>query len=83
MAHRILLAALSMIAATSPAAAAQPEPIPAVAPAGTPDTKYCMHVERVTGTRIETVQCWTRQEWAEQGVNVDEDWAKEGVAVLA
>lgn len=82
MAHKILIVALSMIAAASPLAATQPELIPAVAPAGTPDTKYCMRVESVTGTRIETVQCWTRQEWAEEGVDVDQDWAKEGVAVL-
>ena len=82
MAPKILLAALSMIAAVSPAAATQPEPVPTAAPAAGPDAKYCMRVEAVTGTRIETVQCWTRQEWAEEGVDVDMDWAKEGVAVL-
>lgn len=83
MAHKIVVVALSMIVATSPVAAAQPELMrTSVAPAGTPDTKYCMRVESVTGTRIETVQCWTRQEWAEEGVDVDQDWAREGVAVL-
>lgn len=83
MARKYLLAAFGMMLAASPVAATQPELVPAVAPAGAPDTKYCMRVEPVTGTRIETVQCWTRQEWAEEGVDVDEDWAKEGVAVLA
>ena len=84
MAHKILVVAFGMIVAASPVSAAQPEPIPATAaPAGTADTKYCMRVEAVTGTRLETVQCWTRQEWAEQGVDVDKDWAKEGVAVIA
>ena len=82
MAHKTILVALSMIAAASPLAAAQPEPIPTAAPAGTAETKYCMRVEAVTGTRIERVRCWTRQEWAEQGVDVDRDWAKEGVGVL-
>jgi uncharacterized protein YjhX (UPF0386 family) len=41
-----------------------------------------MRVERITGSRVEPVRCWTRQMWAEQGVDVDKDWAKEGVAVL-
>jgi uncharacterized protein YjhX (UPF0386 family) len=42
-----------------------------------------MRIEAVTGTRIETVECWTREEWAAQGVDVDKDWPKEGVAVEA
>lgn len=84
MAQKIMLVALSMIVATSPTAAAQPEHIPtSVAPAGTAETKYCMRVEAITGSRIERVKCWTREEWADQGVDVDEDWAKEGVAVVA
>ena len=52
------------------------------APARTPTTLYCMRIEAVTGTRLETVKCWTRDEWAEQGVDVDKDWPKEGVAVI-
>ncbi len=82
MAHKILIVALSMIVATSPVSASNQEPIPpAPAPAGTPETEYCMRVEAVTGTRLETIECWTRAEWAEQGVDVDQDWAKEGVEV--
>jgi uncharacterized protein YjhX (UPF0386 family) len=41
-----------------------------------------MKIEAVTGTRLERVECWTRQEWADQGVDVDHDWPKEGVAVI-
>jgi hypothetical protein len=83
MAHGKLIVALGMIAAASPLSANQPEqPVPAVAPAGGPDTRYCMRVEPVTGSRIETIECWTRQEWAQQGVDVDLEWAEEGVAVL-
>lgn len=81
MAHGKLIAAFSLIAAASPLAANQPEP-GTVAPAGGPDTRYCMKVEPVTGSRIETIECWTRQQWAEQGVDVDVEWAEEGVAVL-
>jgi hypothetical protein len=80
MAYKSLLIALSMIAAAAPVSAAKPQ-LP-TAPPGTPTTRYCMRIEPVTGTRIESVECWTREEWADQGVDVDKDWPKEGVAVL-
>ena len=65
---------------------------PAAAPAGSADTRYCLRVGPYTGSRLETVQCWTRQQWAEQCdqddwpwvrqcVDVDKEWAKEGVGV--
>jgi uncharacterized protein YjhX (UPF0386 family) len=41
-----------------------------------------MHIEAVTGTRLEEVKCWTRAEWAENGVDVDKDWSREGVSVI-
>ena len=82
MAHKELVVALGMIFAASPALATNQEPTPTSAPAGTPETKYCMRVEPVTGTRIEFVECWTRDEWAEQGVDVDKEWAKEGVSTI-
>jgi hypothetical protein len=71
-----LLVGLAGIASPAVARPAMP------APAGTPTTLYCMRIEAVTGTRLETVKCWTRDEWAEQGVDVDKDWPKEGVAVI-
>ena len=80
MAHGELALALIMIAATSPVSATTPGSTPA--PAASPGAKYCMRVEAVTGSRIETVRCWTREEWAEQGVDVDRDWAREGVEVI-
>jgi hypothetical protein len=80
MALKGLAAAVGAIIATS--AAASTQPIEATAPAGTPDTRYCMRVEPQTGSRIEGVECWTREEWAEGGVDVDKDWPKEGVRVL-
>jgi hypothetical protein len=84
MARKALLIALGMIAAVSPAAAASiQDPAPAIgAPAGTPDTKYCMRIEPILGSRLEEVKCWTRQEWAENEVDVDKDWAREGVAII-
>jgi hypothetical protein len=41
-----------------------------------------MHIEAITGSRLEEVKCWTRQEWAEQGVDVDKDWPREGVRTI-
>lgn len=77
------LIALSALVTASPVLASQPDPgRMKVAPAGTAQTRYCMRIEAVTGTRLETVQCWTREEWADQGVDVDVDWPKEGVAVI-
>ena len=81
MAHKAWI--LGTIVAASSVATAQPQLVPPTAPPGTPTTRYCMRVEAVTGTRIETVECWTREQWAEQGVDVDKDWPKEGVAVEA
>jgi hypothetical protein len=80
MAH-LWIAALGMIAAAQPMPAQQPEP-GAAAPAAGAGARYCLRVEPVTGSRVEFVRCWTRQAWAEQGVDVDREWAKEGVTVL-
>jgi uncharacterized protein YjhX (UPF0386 family) len=41
-----------------------------------------MHIEAITGSRIEKLKCWTREEWAEQEVDVDAEWAKEGVRTI-
>jgi hypothetical protein len=81
MAYGVIVA-FGIIAATSPMQATDTERTsPRGAPAAGPDARYCMRVEAVTGTLIERVKCWTREEWAEQGVDVDKAWAKEGVAV--
>ena len=76
------IVAAGMIAVASPALATTAQPISMQeAPAGTPQTKYCMRVDPLTGSLVETIQCWTREEWAEQGVDVDREWAKNGVNV--
>lgn len=74
---------LAVIATASPLAATvqQPEQMPR-APQGTSNTLYCMRIEAVTGSRIEEVKCWTREQWAEQEVDVDEAWPKEGVRTI-
>lgn len=79
----VILAFGTIIAASAASSATQPEPAPvAGAPEAGPDARYCMRIEAITGSRLEELKCWTRAEWAEQGVDVDADWAKEGVRVI-
>ena len=85
MARRRLVLALGLIAATAPLpAASRMAPMSGTmpAPAGTAETLYCMRIEAATGSRIEPVRCWTREEWILQGVDVDRDWAEEGVRTV-
>ncbi len=82
MAHKKLVAAFGMIVAATAVSATNPEPTTmTAAPMASADAKYCLRVEPATGSRLEFVLCLTRQEWAEQGVDLDKEWAKEGVAI--
>ena len=53
------------------------------APAAPPNALYCLKMEPITGTRIGTIECRTRFDWAQDEVNVDDEWAENGVRVLA
>ncbi len=74
MVRPTLALALSLVAAATPLSAA--------APVGTSQTRYCMRIEAVTGSLIERVKCWTREKWANQGVDIDRDWPAEGVRTI-
>lgn len=74
------LAAVSMIASAAPLCAREVRT--ATVPDGTSETRYCMRLEAVTGSRIEQVRCWTRAEWRERGVDLDRDWPEEGVRTI-
>ena len=90
MAHKGFALALAAVVAASPLSA-QPDsgpielndqaPPAVVAPPGGPTTKYCMRVA-LTGHVMEPVRCWTRAEWADQGIDVDREWAREGVRII-
>jgi len=80
MAFHTLALALSVVASTSQA---PPYPAAAAAPPGTPQTRYCLRVDPLIGSRIETVQCMTREEWAMLGLDVDREWAENGVRIIA
>jgi hypothetical protein len=85
MALKLSAIALGLIvAAGAPLSATQPESdAVAGAPEAGPDARYCLRVDPFTGSNIERIKCWTRQQWADQGVDVDKAWAKDGVAVKA
>lgn len=84
MRFTIFIIAFSMIAATSAVPAAQPDPgTEAGAPAAPAGARYCLRLEPNTGSRIETVRCETREEWAELGLDVDKEWAEEGIGVIS
>ena len=76
-----LLTALGLIAAAS-----QPSPgegtSASLAPPGDAATRYCLRIEPIIGSRIETIRCKTRDEWAMLEIDVDHEWAENGVKVL-
>lgn len=83
MALRTSLYALAALVAALPSTALAAERgRPAAAPPGTAETRYCLRIEALTGSRIAQVKCWTREKWADQGVDVDKDWAEEGVRTI-
>lgn len=84
MAYGKFVLALSIIVAASPVAATQPgRAVATGAPAAPADARYCLRVEPITGTRLETIQCRTREEWARLEVDVDQEWAENGLRVIA
>ena len=83
MALKALIVALGVAIAATPVSATIQDPEPAaMAPAGSPDTRYCLRVDPIIGTRVETIQCRTRDEWASLEVDVDQEWTDNGVRVI-
>ena len=76
MSRTLVIAALTALVATSPAAAADRQSAPAkedrVATEKGKQTKYCLAYEKTTGSRVERTECRTKAEWADQGVNLDD-----------
>ena len=82
---RILLASV-LAAGAVPIAASQSDHHQDAVTVGAPDAPegalYCLKMEPITGTRIGSVLCWTRQEWAENDIDLDKAWAEDGVEVI-
>jgi len=76
MAFHALSLAISLLATV-----AQPAPQTGAPPAP-PTARYCLRVDPVTGSKIETIRCETRDAWASMEVDVDREWASWGVRVL-
>ena len=76
MSRTILIAALAAFVASPAAAASGPQSPPSKDPraatAKADEKKYCMVIERITGSRVEKTECKTKRQWAWDGVNVDE-----------
>lgn len=82
MSNKKLAALSALVVATTPLLAQAPatNSTPG-APAAGPTARYCIRVAPATGSLIEVVRCWTRDQWSEQGVDVDKAWAADGVSV--
>jgi hypothetical protein len=82
MSNKKLAILSGLIVATSPILAKAPATDSTTgAPTAGPTAKYCMGVGPVEGSLVEVVRCWTRDQWSEQDVDVDKEWAKNGVSV--
>ena len=81
MAHKKLIAALGLLMAAAPLSASVREIPAGDTPIASANGKYCLRVEANTGSKVETVQCLTREEWVAQGVDLDREWAEEGVVL--
>ena len=81
MAHELLFA-LVLIASGSQPLPGEGAPV-SLAPPGTPATRYCLRVEPIIGSRIETIECKTREQWARLEIDVDQEWAENGVRIQA
>ncbi|HVU30812.1 MAG TPA: hypothetical protein VHE36_10475 [Sphingomicrobium sp.] len=86
MAYKAALVASCLIAAASPVAASQPDQVAPGAGEGAPqapaDARYCLRVDPVIGSRISRILCETREQWSMLEVDLDREWAKEGVRVV-
>jgi hypothetical protein len=78
----LAVALTAMIAASGASAASLQSAQGEHAPVGSESTRYCLRVDPNTGSRMETVQCYTRAEWAQLEVDLDKEWAANGVKTL-
>ena len=81
MVHKHCLAVIGLLLAASPVGATGRENPPSDTPTASANGKYCLRVEAVTGSKVEKIECMTREEWVAQGVDLDREWAREGVVL--
>lgn len=81
MACKELFLAFALMGPATTALASQ-QPSGEGAPPAPETALYCLKMEPITGTRIGSILCWTKQEWADNDVDLDEAWAEDGVKVI-
>jgi hypothetical protein len=82
MTHRFAFIAFGIVAVGSPALAQPETPPVAAAPSAGPDARYCLRVDPIIGSNLATIQCRTRADWESLDVDVDHEWADNGVRVI-
>ena len=70
------LALSSLLISTTASAAEAPESNSMTAKPAAKERTYCLQFGLDTGSRINRVECKTKREWAQLGVDVDEALAK-------
>ena len=82
MMRMVMILSLS-VAAASPALSQTGPALGWGAPQAPPGALYCLKMEPVTGTRIGSIMCQTRDRWYEDEIDLDRVWAEDGVKVIA
>lgn len=86
MAWKSILLASIIVAGAMPVSASQSDPSDDATVQRAPDAPegalYCLKMEPITGTRIGSILCWTREQWAENDIDLDKAWAEDGVEVI-
>ena len=77
MADEIIAALTAIVASLQAPSASQVPTTPA--PPGGPETRYCLRVDPAPDSLVATIQCRTRDDWASLDVDVDQEWAQNGV----
>ncbi|QNM83727.1 hypothetical protein H8M03_05235 [Sphingomonas sabuli] len=57
-------------------------PALAQAPQAPPGALYCLKMEPITGTRIGSIMCQTREQWYADEIDLDAVWAEDGVKII-
>lgn len=79
MAHGLIIALALSLASIQPSSDQMPAN---PAPPGTAETRYCLKVDPLIGSKIPTIECLTRYEWSMLEIDVDQEWAENGVRVV-
>ena len=72
MHHKLFAIVAGSVLVSAPALAESPESNSVAAKPAAKEKTYCLQFGLDTGSRINRVECKTKREWAQVGVDVDE-----------